>query len=137
MLSWFILPLLAFLAAAGIAAALYFANAPELHEDPVFEGDASDLPAGAGSAPDGPADMERGGLTTGTDPASVIDQTIDSDNVGALLQHEGGEEPAAPSAEGLAPFGQDADPILPQIADETEMTVPGTEDDGAADETQD
>jgi hypothetical protein len=122
-----ILAVLAVAAVAIIAVTLSFFNAPELDEDPVFAGDATDLPAGAGSAPDGAADMERGGLTDGTVAEDAVDQTINSDNVPALLQ-EGGDPVPEPSAESLEPIGSETEPVLPEIADETELTVPGVEE---------
>lgn len=111
-----------------VALAIFWSGQPaERADDALFEGQQELRPTGSGTLPDGPADSPRGGLTEGTAPDEVIDQTINTDNVPALLQ-TGDEPPASPTAEGLEPFGEDAEPILPQIADETEMEVPGVEE---------
>jgi hypothetical protein len=112
-----------------IALAFLWTGQPaEREDDALFEGQQELRPTGSGTLPDGPADSLRGGMNEGTVPDDVIDQTINTDNVPALLQ-SGGDPPASPTAEGLEPFGEDAEPILPQIADETEMEVPGVEED--------
>ncbi|MDG4649396.1 hypothetical protein P6F26_13200 [Roseibacterium sp. SDUM158017] len=130
-------PVIGLVVAAGvilaIGLALLLAEADYLRgEDAVPEEARAQRPTGAGSLPDGPADMEGGGLTGGTLSDDVLDRTINADNVPALLQGEGGPAPE-PSAAELAPMGED-EAILPDIADETRMTVPG---DGAGQEQTD
>lgn len=136
-------PVIALIVAAGaivaVGIALFFAGAPSFREEDAIFGEEdfpeAPLPPGAGSAPDGAADMERGGLTDGTVPDDAVDRTINTDNVPALLQSDGDPAPE-PSAEGLEPIDEGSGDILPEIADETEMNVPG-EDENRSDATDD
>jgi hypothetical protein len=127
--------IVAAVAIVAVGAALFFAGAPTFREEDAIFGEEdfpeAPLPPGAGSAPDGAADMERGGLTDGTAPEDAVDQTINTDNVPALTQ-SGGDPPAEESAGELEPIDEDSGDILPEIADETEMAVPGADGDGEA-----
>ncbi len=111
---------------AAVALGVYVTQTPYLRgDDAVFEGDRGIRPAGSGTVPDGAADTEQGGLTAGMTADEAVDQTIDADNVPALLQHEGGDPVPEPSAEGLEPIDGGGGAILPEIGSETEMRVPG------------
>lgn len=117
--------IVAVLAVSAVALGVYVTQTPYLRgEDAVFEGEQGIRPAGAGSAPDGAADTEFGGLEEGMNPDAAVDQTINADNVPALIQQEEGTGLPQTSAEGLEPIDGSDGAILPEIADETEMRVP-------------
>jgi hypothetical protein len=130
-----IMVVLAVAVIAAVALGVYVTQTPYLRgDDAVFEGERGIRPAGSGTVPDGAADTEQGGLTDGTTADEAVDQTIDADNVPALLQHEGGDPVPEPSAEGLEPIDGEGGAILPEIGSETEMRVPGAEEDQAGTE---
>lgn len=128
--------ILAVVVVGAVAFAIYVSQTPYLRgEDAVFEGEQGIRPAGSGTVPDEAADSEYGGLTEGVNPDEAVDQTINADNVPALLQSEQGDPIPQTSAEGLEPIDEESGAVLPEIADETEMTVPGAggEQDPSAD----
>lgn len=99
--------------------------------EPVFEDSAIEArPPGAGTMPDGPADLTREGLSTDFEASDAIDQSATTDATAPLLSTGAGDAPQDTTADDVVPIDNEGGPILPEIEANTDMPVGEAIEDG-------